>query len=748
MFAAFKMGLYFKLFITVMLILRFASHSSQRQYPVSAVSRELHFNNISSSVSSPSMRIILLTQSGYSYSLSKLLKSLNKADYQRDSIALDVWMFASSTCDYLPLPVYPLAMAIFGPPRFDHSIPTVVNSISWNHGQKTLIAVRSEPDLSTVWQSNRGTTNETLLFIDATLTQQLSPSFYIWLKKARLAMQRGMIANTAVISLDSLSIPDGVPASDNAVLIEQFFPATAAFSPTQDAWLTFLKWYSLRSRSLVAHPILDRDLPVGGYNLIESMRVPPIRAWFSQFLASYRERVLHPILPENQSLVLRMSGTTQARVAGTGAKAPVHLDPLSEVTDKLYGGSSNDMSIPERPVLIKANGIISAPRSTFGMNADKIAGKTRLAVIEDVVDEDMTGEYREALRRIAEFSRSRGSRMISMTMITKSYVETALSWLCNVALLDIAPASLVIITSDRNVSDSMSEFIKRYPRLDQGSIVISMEHTIDEFTRSLSREQEMVYGSKALWMLMLHRSFLIRDLLTQGISVLHFETDQIWLSDPMPYIRHELDHSSSSDSGTIDDYRAPDVVLSVDSKNEVAGSFMYLRPTVGTRHLMCEVVDRFFNSYRASQESRRGRKRKYDFTSNDQSILSALLLRQDRAYAKLHPEVKMSVLDSQLFVDGMWFLDFEDSNGKRVGERTHYRSESSLYPVVLNNNFIDGVENKRMRAKRFGFWFLKKTNNYDNMCDEEAVRKAGRSGSEKENRESAVVELGKPNLQL
>lgn len=724
------MGLYFKVFITLIFILRFASHSSQRTYPNTSISREDHFFALSSAPTSPSLRIIVITENGYSATLKGLLQSLADADYDRDTAALDVWMFASSTCDYVPLPAYPLAVAIFGPPRFDHSIPGVVDSINWPHGEKSLLAVRSEPDWANVWESNRGTTNETLLFIDATTTKAVSPAFYVWLKRARRATQRGMIANAAVFSLDPVRIPDGVPTTEKAVLLEQFFPATSVFSPSQDVWITFLKWYHLRTRSWFARPRIGSDLTVGGYNVVESFREYPVRAFFTEFLAIYGERVIHPVLGGNESLVLRSTGSTSSNVPGTGSNSLLRISEISEFEKNRFTGSLKDIVVPERPVLVKSNSTVSTADAPFGLTKGKLPGRTRRVTINDLVKRDASQKYNDALRRVSDFARSRGADFVSFTMTTKAFLDTTLSWLCNVVELDIVPPAIVIVTSEDSVADSLRKFIARYPRLDQGSKVVSMQGAV----RAVSKASHgaLHFGTSEYWMLMLQRTVLLRDLLDRGISILQFETDQIWLSDPLPYIRHELRPGRWSDAGT-EDYRVPDMVVTLNRRKEVAGNFFFLRPTVGTRQMMSNVVDRFYLSYKTTRDWREARQGKFHYIPNDQSLLTVLVRRKDWEYSRRFPAVKYTVLNEELFVDGQWFLDFEDEKGRRVKRRTFYKSESSLYPVVLNNNFLVGIEAKARRARRFGFWFVvKPRDGSPPKCDSRAVRKAGRTESSRD----------------
>ena len=745
MIAAFKMGLYVKVFITLILLLRFASHSSQRSYPTGSHTPDDHFAALSATPVSPSLRIIVLSHNGYSQNIPSLLSSLAAADYDRDTVALDVWMFASSTCDYLPLPIYPLGMAVFGPPRFDHSITPLVHAASWPHGEKTLIATRNEPDWPQLWHPTRGTANESLVFFDASVATHVSPAFYIWLKRVRLATGRGMISNAGVLALDAVTVPDTVPTSDRAVLLEQFFPATAAFSPTQDVWGTFLKWHAMRTKTWFARPALANELALGGYDWVDSLRADPTRAWFAQFLAAYKERVVYPALPNNQTLVVRNSGTTGAKVAGTGGKGRIHIHRLGEVDTNLFQGSLKDVVVPERPVLVKADAGVATADAEFGNSEGKVAGVSRGARIEDLVGAAAASKYRDVLRRIGEFARSRGTQSISLTLTTGSFVDTTLSWLCNVVHLDIAPPAIVIVVSNDKVEDALNKLIGQHPRLEQGSMVISMQGALKAVAYASSPDAALHFGSSEYWMLMMQRTFLIRDLVEHGMSMLNFETDQIWFKDPMPYIERELqgDRGHGADE-EMEAERVADMVMTVNTKGEVAGNFFYLRASIRTRMLLSTVVDRFFLSYRGSLKGREAKENKFHYIENDQSLLTQLVLQQDLGFAQAYPPVKHKALNREVFVDGTWFLDFEDEKGNKVDKRTNYTSEMSLYPVVLNNNFLIGVEEKMKRAQRFGLWFLKRSaEDLSPVCDVEAVRKAAKSGSDKEGREEAVVEIGR-----
>lgn len=745
-FAAFKMGLYFKVIITLILLVRFASHSSQRAYPFDAVLREDHFRALATAPVSSNLRIIIITRPGYTDKLHHLLKSFSEANYNRDVAALDVWMFASSVCNYVPLPLYPLAMAVFGPPRFDHSIPPIVQSFNWVHGPKQLIAARTEPDWVQAWESNQGTVNETLVFVDATVTRSISPTFYTWLKRVRETINRGRITNAPVLSLDAVTVPVGVPPSDTAVLLDQFFPASAVFSPTQDVWITFQKWYTLRTRSWFARPRLPHDLALGSYSILEYLRVHPARAWFSQFLATYGERVVHPVLPQGQTLLVRAEASTAGAIAGSGLVSNVHLERRGELDSNCYRGNLLDSAIPERPIVIKSNGSVVEADAVFGYIEGKRAARERRTFVADVLDMDAARKYHDAVRQIGEFARSRGSDVVSMTIVTSAFVNMMKSWFCNVAVLEIAPPAMVLVASEDEVANNLRSFLSQHPRLGQASYVVSMRGAINAIHEPANAP--LHFGTSAYWRLMLLRTMFLRDLLDLGLAVFHFEADQVWLSDPLPYIRHEI-RTGPAKEGIVEDYRAPDAVVTINTLGELAGGFFYFRSTVGSRHLMSSIVDRFLLSYSASRSSRAARHNRFHYIANDQSIMTTLITGRDWVYARQFPKIKVAVLSRDLFVDGQWFADFEDEFGKRVSKRKHYTSESSLYPVVVNNNFVVGVVQKMKRVQRFGFWFIsEETLSESSHCDVAAVQRAARSGSIKEQRDAPVVELGRQMTRL
>lgn len=866
-FEAFKMGLYFKIVISIILLLRIFIHSSQRSLPVLSILQEDYFQKLSSSSGTPPFidsRIIIITHSGYSDQLFSLLESLSLASYGKDRIDLDIYLFSSSFCNYLPLFLYPLAVAIFGPPRYDHSISRTVNQYDWLYGNKNLIASRTEADLIHSWQSNRATVNESLIFINAKSVVSVSPAYYSWMKKVRSNLKRGGVTSASVISFDSVSIPKkSIPNGDHAVLLEQFFPETAMFSPSQDVWITFQNWFAIRVvgngwaiGSSLLRPNLSKRLKLGGFSFWDSMREWPGRAWFSVFLNEYDVKIVYPVLPDLQTLLTRPIGTTAGIIPGTGEISKstknvtindddysdsdsVHLEERGEVESNLFTDTfTSDIVIPERPVLIHVNLTVSSIDTSVSSSSYKdeefiqqqqqqtsstansfsrhlhLHHRTkRPTIIEDIVPSEINLEkagmkYREIIKNIGEFAKSRGRESVSLTIINS--IDLIHNWICNVAVLDIAPPGMIMIANDEESKLYVTELLKLYPKIERDCLIHSIDDVIGENENGNNKKElKNMMRNKGMnnngnfkntnfeWRMVLLRGMLIRDLLQDGVSILNFENDQIWLNDPLPYIRHELyvgDLPITTDiktshrndirviagrSSIFDRYKAPDSVISSTWNGNVNGhNILYILPTLRSRHLFIRVVDKLYQlcqHYQHQQQQQQKRKRKEiqqdkkEISAMDEwnNVLSNFIAGKEWSFSRKYPKLKLGVLNRELFVDDKWFLDFDDNEEEEKVDQTlkmrqrkkgkYYFSDISLWPVIVSNRKegIDNLDDKVKRATRFGYWFIStpKTSSKNNSialgkCDEAMVNRAIKFGyshnTPSDNRRGdTVVELGR-----
>lgn len=305
----------------------------------------------------------------------------------------------------------------------------------------------------------------------------------------------------------------------------------------------------------------------------------------------------------------------------------------------------------------------------------------RFALDGHVVRDDAASRIDAAnVDRIVALGRKHGGT-VSLTVINKAFLETAQSWLCNVDTAGIRPPGVVWITTD----DDAYNGLKQVP----DSYAVRMSEMRGGGKTGTS------YGTPGYWLLMLERTSLIRDILERGVGVFAFETDQVWLRDPVPFV-HRVVHGGDE----------VDIVGTLDTRHEIGGNFLYLNPTLATRRVWREVYRRFEHAYNAHGMGRHSAHfRRY--MENDQSTLTKLVLFDERF--KSRNPIVFRTLDTELFVDGRWYDD----------SHAYYKSARSRSPIMINNNFLIGIEKKKTRLQHHGHWFFKvKT------CDEERVHRA------------------------
>jgi Nucleotide-diphospho-sugar transferase len=291
----------------------------------------------------------------------------------------------------------------------------------------------------------------------------------------------------------------------------------------------------------------------------------------------------------------------------------------------------------------------------------------------------------ESMRRILELGFRGGRGSVSMTVVNKAFLATAHSWVCNVDTAGIRPPGVVWITTDIESRDAMRK----------------VPHSETVYLAELQGGSERggtSYGTPGYWLLMLERTRLIREILDHGVGVFAFETDQIWLRDPVPHVDH-LVHGGDE----------VDIVGTMDTRHEIGGNFLYLSPTPATKRLWRQVSHRFERAYMDNQMHKRTH-RTHRYMENDQSLLTKLVF-FDETFKQRNPVV-FRALDTEQFVDGRWYKENEN----------FYQSARSRSPILVNNNFLVGIEAKILRAKKHGHWFLESArSNGNGAADDDDV---------------------------
>lgn len=300
----------------------------------------------------------------------------------------------------------------------------------------------------------------------------------------------------------------------------------------------------------------------------------------------------------------------------------------------------------------------------------------------EVVDDSRFS--RGNVAKIVDLARKQGG-VVSFTMVNKVFLDTAKSWLCNVDAAGFRPNGLVWAVTDVETRDAMA--------------AIPDTHTVLLDEVQGGKETGHEFGNPGYWKLMLERTALIGEILRNGVAVFAFETDAIWLEDPQPYIQHLVRQDA-------------DIVGTINTRAEVSGNFFYLRPTLATRRMWDEITNEFEKAFNNAHFEKKA-PTSWTYIENDQSMLTKLVLRNE-TWRKSYP-LSFLTLDMELFTDGRWYKP----------EEGFYTSERARHPVVINNNFVIGVDEKTARAKKWGHWFWDEK---EEKCLDAVVKKAVRKG--------------------
>lgn len=609
----------------------------------------------------PALTVVAIVQRSDSASLERLLQSLAAAEYGGDVIDLALWMDTRGAPAGGAAGLVAAAAAAVA--KWPHGAAAVRHSTTAVGPYDTHL--QAVPGTDGV--SSRGQ----VLYVDD--STEVAPTYYTWLRDARRTY--GERPDVAGFSLESARVIrraassgwEALPAEElgSGSFLYQALPGVGSFSP-QDSrdvsvWSTFAVWLIARANSWYSFPTVPPHLaqPASPFQGTNGTRAH-WSAWFSVFVRDYNLYVVYP--PASLEGVLAVGHRADARrssvliASGATAGAPR--------TKTLHSAALGPVSVPAVPQRWTVHGHLADGLDGGGGVVD---GSPLLSLAK--VDE------------MVATARAAGG-VLSMTVVNEVFLETAHSWLCNVDGGGFRPTNVVWATTDMVSRDALS-------RVADTSTVY-----LDEMQGGKSTGHD--FGNPGYWRLMLERTALLSALLHRGVRVFAFETDQVWLEDPTPYIASRLAEGA-------------DMVGTINTRDEISGNFFYLRPTLPTRRLFDEIVRRFVDAYVGAQLNKKSAT-SWTYIENDQSILTKLVLR-NQTFQTAYP-LRFETLDQERFVDGRWY----------VPEEGFYTSPAARQPVVINNNFIIGVEKKALRAKQWGHWFLRD----DGTCDDAVVAKAVR----------------------
>jgi hypothetical protein len=199
----------------------------------------------------PVLRIIVLTMDRPA-SLKRLLVSLTEADYEGDRVDLDIWIDRANDTD--------IAENII------QSMASTARECHWPFGVRTIHKREHNAGLYEQWIYSWNVTDEsteTAVILEDDL--QVSPFFYVWLKRARVHYH--LDPSVAAFTLQRGELrprrPKDAPWTKLSVdqkhhVFKYKLLGTWGFAPQKAAWLDFRAWFE-EMRQVGAKPYV-RDL--------------------------------------------------------------------------------------------------------------------------------------------------------------------------------------------------------------------------------------------------------------------------------------------------------------------------------------------------------------------------------------------------------------------------------------------------------------------------------------------------------
>ncbi|XP_077864180.1 UDP-galactose:fucoside alpha-3-galactosyltransferase-like [Saccoglossus kowalevskii] len=244
---------------------------------------------------------------------------------------------------------------------------------------------------------------------------------------------------------------------------------------------------------------------------------------------------------------------------------------------------------------------------------------------------------------------------VAVQFLNHAYLNMTKSWICNVDCFDDVLEQTVFITTDQAAYDGLLDW---RPELNVRLI---------EF----GTEDPMSYGRVNYYQFGLFRVRMINRLLTSNISILITEGDAVWFKNPLHLFREKPTPSDMHVN-----------VANYADESEFCAGFLYLNATRATQRVWNTLSTRLgkrMSKFKQGQQN-------IHFRGSEQVILSNIAIRED--------PIRLTYLSRDRFVSGQWYHSQD--------------MQQNISPVVLQNNYVTGNENKIRRAQKWGHWFLSK----------------------------------------
>lgn len=288
------------------------------------------------------LRILVLTYKR-AESLSRLLKSLNNAEYDGDNVHLEIWV---------DVPMNNVVNA---------DVMKVAKTSKFKHGCSFVNVHRGHVGIIGQWiytWQTRNNTKEIAVIFEDDIT--VSPYFYRYLKIVH--RKYGYLPFVNGFSLQGESIKHNgkgrldMPKEHGVFLYPTL--GTWGFSPNQKNWVKFVNWFTEIQHDQSVVPLVPDNIASEWYQTyISTGRAETMwEMWHIYYAWKHWELTLYPNFPENRGL------TFNWKAEGLHYKGTAELTAGSDLDGLLLTWDPNfSKQLHDIPVLVGNDGIILQP---------------------------------------------------------------------------------------------------------------------------------------------------------------------------------------------------------------------------------------------------------------------------------------------------------------------------------------------------------------------------------------------------
>lgn len=290
-------------------------------------------------------------------------------------------------------------------------------------------------------------------------------------------------------------------------------------------------------------------------------------------------------------------------------------------------------------------------------------------------------------------------------MINEGFFDMTSSWVCNAISVcgDSYPIErTTLLCTDRECLRKAynTPIYNRFGGIIGIDLQKHANRLLSDYMKStdinIEFKKEMGFSQIGYIAMMMMRAKIIHAIVEEGVPFMLFETDAVWGTDAFKHIDdHYIDKQKLITEQNWDLIYYHDNPTS----NGVGGGFFIQSANDNAKKFYSEWIIMLEQDFESSlREARDYERNKGGITWKEQSALQELVRpRKDNQINPIQPGfggTRILLLSQEEYVRGLWY-------------EGHNPLSTLKKEIVIQNNYIIGIESKIQRAKRYNHWFLK-----------------------------------------